>query len=227
METENKKGPNVKHQLPFLTSMSVDECRKLKQKNAQVLDIRNPTSFSTAHIPGCINIWSEGVGIFAGWFLDYDNPIILIDENNAQLKNVIRYLFRLGYDNLYGYLKNGFSSWYANAEEVESIDVWMVSQLFDHLEDDSIFIVDVREQSTRLNDGYIKGSTHIFVGDLEENLSLIPKEKTVVLYCGLGNKTSIGCSILKKHNYPKMVNLLGGMSAWTKAEYPIVENSEK
>lgn len=221
MESINKKGSDVKKRPPFPSSLSISQFIELIDKEYQLLDIRYPTGFGSAHIPNSINIWPDGVSSFAGWFLDYEKPILIVDSRNDNIKKVIRYLFRLGYDNIHGYLNKGFPTWYIHNRPTNSIDFWEATKLHDNRDDESLFIVDVRQESTRKNNGFIPNSNHYFIGDLEKNISSIPKEKTIVVYCNSGFQTSIGCSILKRHNFSHVVSLLGGMTAWIKAGLPI------
>ncbi len=221
MENHNKNGPPINHHPPYPSSLQLNEFKRIKKQSGQFIDVRDPISFSAAHIPGSINIWKEGIPQFAGWFLDYEKPIVLIDHDQSYIESISRYLFRLGFDNITGYLQKGFSTWYLHNQEVSTIILWSVSLLKEKLDEESVFILDVREKKTHQQTGHIKGSTHVFVGELEKNLSEIPKEKTIVVYCNAGNMTSIACSILKKHQYPNVVNLLGGMTNWTHAEYPL------
>jgi len=221
MEEVNKKGPDIKNHPPFLSSLTVPKFKELLNEGYQILDLRYPSSFGSAHIPKSINIWIDGLSSFAGWFLEYETPILLIDTNNTHINKASKYLFRIGYDNVYGYLKSGFSSWYIHNEPINSIDFWNVSTLNKHINDDSVFILDVREQSTIQSTGSIQNSHFIYVGDLEKKISSIPQDKTIVVYCNSGFQTSIACSVLKRHEFPNVVNLIGGFNAWNQANLPI------
>jgi len=221
MEKMNKKGPLIRHRIPFPSSLPLESFKELLNDNNQIIDIRDPISYASAHVPGSINIWREGIPLFAGWFLDYKNPILLIDDDNHGVESVTRFLFRLGFDNIKGYLQNGFSTWPLNNENVSSFELWPVKTFYKNMDDDSLFIIDVREESMRKKNGFIKGSKNIFVGEIEKHLSDIPKEKTSVVYCNSGKMTGIACSILKKHNYLNVINILGGFTAWKNADLPI------
>jgi len=55
----------------------------------------------SGHIPNTLNIWKNGLPAYAGWFLNYEEPIIIVDDNNGNIDELRRYLVRLGYDNIY------------------------------------------------------------------------------------------------------------------------------
>jgi len=70
-----------------------------------------------------------------------------------------------------------------------------------------------------------KGEDNVFVGTLQENLNKISKDKTTVLYCQSGDRTSIGYSLLAKNGFKNMVNYSGGMNEWVNSGKPIVSEN--
>lgn len=221
MENYNKNGPKVLDKLPHLKGLAVREVKHSLSKKAQILDIRSPTSFAGGYIPGSLNIWRNGIPMFSGYFLDYTHPIIIVDDFNENIKDITKKLIRLGYDNIQGYLKKGFSTWANSNEEIATIDTWTPKKLNKNLDDETIYILDVRNISNWTKPGHIRNANQIYVGELEKNLDKIPKNKNIVVYCDSGFKTSIASSYLKKKNYPKITNLSGGILAWENAGYEL------
>lgn len=223
MEINNQNGPKILGNMPYLNPLGAQEVKSLASEGAQVVDVRKPTSFGGGHIPGSINIWREGLGAYAGWFLNYEDPIIIIDDNEQKLDEIKRYLIRLGYDNIYGHLSEGFPSWYMAAMKVEHLDVWSIHQLKEAQDNErDMFLLDVR----KLNDykkKYIKDSNHIWVGEVPLKLNEIPKDQEVIIYCDSGYKSTIAASILQKNGYNSVKSVLGSMGAWLKARYPVVK----
>ncbi|NIQ04588.1 MAG: MBL fold metallo-hydrolase, partial [Candidatus Korarchaeota archaeon] len=43
--------------------------------------------------------------------MPYDKPITLVLENSQDLELAVRYLIRLGYDQIVGYLRDGIDAW--------------------------------------------------------------------------------------------------------------------
>jgi hydroxyacylglutathione hydrolase len=43
----------------------------------------------------------------------------------------------------------------------------------------------------------------------------------MVVYCDAGYKGSLAASFLKIHGYHSVTNVLGGMTAWNKAGFPM------
>ncbi|MGD2072897.1 MAG: rhodanese-like domain-containing protein [Candidatus Thorarchaeota archaeon] len=220
METCNKEGAPPLNGLPLSHPLNPQKVESHMEEGVQVLDVRNPSSFSGAHIPGSYNVWEEGVPLFAGWVLAYDSPIIIIDEDTGTVPDILMYLARIGYDSIAGHLAGGFSSWYKSGRPLNTVSTWSVHDLETALDTD-IFLLDVRERSNWNEDGFIEGAHNIFVGEIADRLEEIPQNNHTVIYCDSGFKTSIAASILKKNGYEHITTVLGGMAAWKNAQYPV------
>jgi hydroxyacylglutathione hydrolase len=214
----NLKGPDLIYRLPELKVLNVNEVKQLNNGGAQIVDVRKPTSYGGGHIPQILSIWKDRLPTYAGWMLNYQDPIIIIDEDGQSIDEVRRYLVRLGYDNIYGYLGGGFTKWYTHAEPIEKLELWSVQKLREKQNEESLFILDVRKIAD-WKTGYIKGAHHIYLGYLEEELDKVPRNRKVVVYCDSGYTSTIASSILLRNGYVDVVTVLGGMNAWRKAGY--------
>jgi hydroxyacylglutathione hydrolase len=223
MEIYNKMGAPLLHTIPQLTPLSVDEVNKFRASGSQILDIRSPTSFGAGYIPGSISIWREGLPSFMGWFMDYTKPIVIVDDFNLSLDAVQHHFIRLGYDTIAGYLAGGFPQWTKAAQEIATLPTCSVQQLKARLETESPFILDVRDSKNWNSAGHIRNAHHRYVGELPHHLDEIPKNEPLVICCDAGYKGSLAASILARHNYTDMINVLGGMTAWKRAGFSIVK----
>lgn len=221
MEIYNKNGPPVLSKLPSPKALTVKEIKEQMKDGALIVDTRMPTAFAAGHISGSINIWKDGLPIFAGWMLSYDKPILIVKENDQSIDEITRYLVRLGYDNIIGYLAKGFPTWYKNAERIGMIDEWTVRNLEEHKSDQTLFILDVRDEGNWQEGGHVEGANHIYVGHLVEHLKEVPRNKKVCVVCDPGFKTGVAASVLKINGYENVTSVLGGMAAWKKAGYRI------
>lgn len=94
---------------------------------------------------------------------------------------------------------------------VQSIEVKELKERLEAGED--IFLIDVREPYE--HEDFNIGGLLIPVNSIFEDLSLIPKDKPVVLYCAKGIRSSIAIQRLtEKYGYTNLINLTGGMYAW-------------
>lgn len=218
METLNQEGAPIIHHVPDLTPFRPGEIEQMKK--AQVVDIRSPTGFGGGHVPGSISIWRDGLGAFMGWFLDYDQPIVIIDDFNKSLDDVAREFVRLAYDNISGYLAGGFPAWFKAGKPVSRTGTWSVHELNDRITDPRIFLLDVRDIHNREKVGHIRGTHHIYIGELPGRMNEVPRDRHVVAYCDAGYKGSLAVSLLSRAGYSHVTNLLGGMTGWIQAGFP-------
>jgi hydroxyacylglutathione hydrolase len=221
MEQYNKEGAPLLHHLPDLRPLSIAEVRLLRQHHCQILDIRSPTSFGAGHIPGSLSIWREGIPAFMGWFFNYQEPILIIDDFNLSLDIILRQAIRLGYDNVSGFLAGGFPAWFKGAQEISTIPTCSVQQLNDKLRTESPFLLDVRDIRNWRAVGHIRGAHHRYIGELPDHLEEIPRTGPVFVYCDAGYKGGLAASILARNQYTNITNVLGGMTAWKHAGYPV------
>ncbi len=214
MEVFNRYGAPPLDKYSHIPSLDHEELGDLD--DIQLLDVRSPTAFSGAHIPGSINIWERGLPHFAGWFLDYEEPIVIV--HGGDIGKTHEHLIRLGYDNIRGHLSGGFSGWTASGGEIETIENWSVRKLKDRM-DSELSILDVRTKD-KFEKEHLPRAHQIYVGEIVDHLGEIPDGK-VVVYCDSGFKTSVATSILKKEGFQDVINLVGGVKAWKRAGYTL------
>jgi hydroxyacylglutathione hydrolase len=221
MEQYNKTGAPVLLRLPRLHPLGIAQVHQLIGAGAQVVDIRSPTAFGAGQIPGSLSIWRDGIPAFAGWFLTYEHPVLLIDDFNLGLDTVVRRLVRLGFDNIAGFLAGGFPTWFKGGQEIATIQTCSVQQLEERLKTEVPFLLDVRDIRNYQTVGHIRGAHHTYVGELPRFLPKIPRDDPVVVYCDAGWKGSLAASYLKKNRFHDVTNVLGGMQAWKNAGFRI------
>jgi len=83
-------------------------------------------------------------------------------------------------------------------------------------------ILDVRTPK-EYEAGHIKGSVLIDFSakDFEEKIKQLDKSKTYLVHCAAGGRSAQACTKLDAFEFPKVVNLVGGMKAWEKAGKPV------
>ncbi|MBD3256110.1 MAG: MBL fold metallo-hydrolase [Candidatus Lokiarchaeota archaeon] len=220
MEEYNLKGAPLLKDVPRFKPLNPKEFQEYISNGATILDTRNPDSFGAAHIEGSYNIWLEGLSSFAGWVIPYDKPILLVVKDFHNLNEAHKYLLRLGYDNIAGYLIGGIKSWYSNNLPTESNGLLTARALKSQIDNNAnLLVLDVRSISER-KEGYIEGSTHIYVGELETKYEQLP-DKPIATVCGNGSRASLGTSILLKNGLKEAYTVLGSMKAWNQSGYPV------
>jgi rhodanese-related sulfurtransferase len=83
-------------------------------------------------------------------------------------------------------------------------------------------VVDVCE-SDEFAAGHITGAKNVPVGQLQQRLPEVVKNKTVplILVCASGARASRAAAVAKTLGYDKAVVLGGGMRAWKEANLPV------
>jgi len=86
----------------------------------------------------------------------------------------------------------------------------------------NLVILDVRNHS-EYNLGHLYDAVLIPVYELEERISELQEHVNdpIIVYCKAGSRSQIACEILAAHGFTKVYNMLGGITAWMEAGYPI------
>jgi hydroxyacylglutathione hydrolase len=219
----NAAGAPIRGCLQTPQSLSVDAFREqIERPDTVVIDTRSMLAFGGGHIPNAINI---GLGpafpSWVGWLIDPEQSILLVTESPEALQQVSEHLFRIGYDNVAGYLHSGMKSWNTSGLPLQRIPQMPVKELNEHLDEDELTILDVRSDQEYLN-GAIPGSRHVYLPHLEEQMSAkLDHTKAVATYCGSGYRASIAASLLQKHGFATVINVPGSWSAWKSAGLPV------
>ena len=90
--------------------MTLDQLLALQSVGAQILDVRDPAEFASAHLIGSINIGLGGqFATWAGTVLSRDKPIVIIADPGREHEAATR-LGRIGFDHVAGYLADGMAA---------------------------------------------------------------------------------------------------------------------
>lgn len=224
MKQVNRSGPKIIGlDPPGQRRISAQDIHNKVCDRCLVLDVRPKESFAAAHIPHSINIpLGANLPTWAGWVLPYDTPIILVVEHPNDVAAVVTHLLRVGLDDIQGYLEGGIDAWELAGYPLARVETISVHDLAHHLKNGSrMSVLDVRTES-EWNAGHIDSAIHIHGGQLQERFSEVPRDRPVAVVCGSGYRASIASSFLKRNGFDKVLNVLGGMSAWKSAGLPTV-----
>ena len=79
--------------------------------------------------------------------------------------------------------------------------------------DQSIMLLDVRTPE-ECKKGMIQDAVNISVDDLRNRLAEVPKDKKVIIYCGVGLRGYLASRILEQNGYTNVYNLSGGYKTY-------------
>jgi len=221
MERMNLEGPPLLGLLPVPMPMSAATFAS-RMESSIVVDTRMELGFGAAHVPGALSLWLGGLPGYAGWFLPYDQPLLLVHEGEDPMP-IIRYLVRMGYDDPVGYLAGGMLAWHTAGYESEAVRMVSVSSLCKLLDaGEKACILDVRSDDELANHGSISGAHHIHITTLPERMGEVPKDGTVYIFCASDLRSMIAASLLQRAGWRNMAVVLGGLIGWNSTTCPIV-----
>jgi hydroxyacylglutathione hydrolase len=198
-----------------LRPLTLDQVLELQRGGAQVLDVRDSGDFATAHLTGSINIGLGGqYATWAGTLLNRERPIVLIAEPGREQEGAMR-LGRIGFDSVAGYLDGGMQSVDSRPDLIARTERISPGLLAEYLASpDAPVVIDVRTPR-EWQAGHIPGSLNLPLNHLENDLSVIPRDRSVAVTCAGGYRSSIAASLLQQHGFSRLVELAGGMAAWS------------
>jgi hydroxyacylglutathione hydrolase len=182
---------------------------------AALLDPRPPHLYGAAHRRGALNIvGNDGFAVRCGAVVPYGTPVVLLTRDEEQAERLRAQLSIIGFDDVRGYSEPIVASDEATAT-TQQLDARTAGRLVS----EGAALVDVREGSEYAL-GHVPGARHIPYEQLEQRIGEVPRERTLVVYCASGARSSLATSILERHGIAA-ANLRGGFSAWRSAGLPI------
>jgi hydroxyacylglutathione hydrolase len=204
-------------------ALGAEAVRRAAAEGAVVLDARSPEAFGGGHVPGALNV---GVGpsfpTWAGTVLEEGAAVLLVLDSPADLWPATWDLLRIGYPPPAGWLAGGMLAWRTAGLDLAALPQLTVHELRRRLQAGEVDVLDVR-QPAEWAEGHVAGARFVTGGELPRRLDEVPRSgRPVAVVCGSGYRSSVSASLLSATTGLDVVNVLGGMSAWTAAGYPTV-----
>ncbi len=217
----NRHGPALVADLPRMNELSSGQFKtRITDPKMIVLDTRSYQAFASQHIPGAWHLDLNGnFPTFAGWVLPTDKDILLVADEYEKAQQATTWARRVGVDRIVGYLNGGMVAWAVAGYQANNIQLISAGDLHTMVTgDDNFVLVDIRAP-LEYAENHIKGAINIPVADLRTRHKELQKDKTTVLVCSSGNRSSLGASILKAQGFNEVVNVAGGMSGYSAAGF--------
>jgi glyoxylase-like metal-dependent hydrolase (beta-lactamase superfamily II)/rhodanese-related sulfurtransferase len=208
-----------------LRPLKLDAVLNLQQQGAQVVDVRDTADFAAAHLRGAINVGLDGkYATWCGTVINKSRPIVVIADEGRQEEAILR-LGRIGFDEVKGYLAGGPGALEPRPELVAHVDRITALALSERLaETPPPLVLDVRAEN-EWQQGHIEGSVNIPLSRLADRLDEVPRDRSVVVHCQGGYRSSIAASLLQQHGYENVTDLVGGFQAWSVSQLPFIEGA--
>lgn len=217
MKRLNKVGPKVLGGLPHPARLTMAQFEEAVDRGVTVVDTRDKLSFAGGHFPESINIQDNNAfSTWAGWILDYERPFLLVAAE-SRIEQLTRALVRIGLDQVVGYVSDMDRIGDAG-HNMRVMDQITVEEL--RANRDRYHVLDVRGE-TEFAAGHIPGAENIHAGYLVDRRDDIPTDKTVVVHCVSGDRSSIATSLLLAMGFRNVRNLTCGFNGWRQAGYPV------
>jgi hydroxyacylglutathione hydrolase len=180
-----------------------------------VVDARSVEDFAAGHLRGSVNVGFDGrFAETGGMVADIGDKIALIAYPGDKQAAALR-LARVGSDNVTGYLTvdrdgvfpAGLSDLVRTAPRVT------VAELDRLLAEDAVILIDIRNPG-EVDQGSIPGAVHIPLAQLRARLELVPTDRSIVVHCAGGWRSSVGASLMRANGFEHVSDLVGGYNAW-------------
>ena len=210
-----------------LNPLTLHRVLALQGEGAELLDTREPGDFAAAHLTGSVNIGLGGqYATWAGTVLNRERPIVIIADPGRENEAAIR-LGRIGFDQVLGYLNDGLRSLESRPDLTaitERLGAPLAAERLTPHEpppaEPAPLAIDVRAPSER-DQKYIAGSVSIPLNHLTERLHELPHDRSLIVYCAGGYRSSIAASLLQRHGFTHVSEIAGGIAAWEAAHLEV------
>ena len=203
-----------------LNPMTLELVLALQRTGGQILDTRDPVEFASAHLSGSINVGLGGqYATWAGTVLDRDRPIVIVADPGRERESAIR-LGRIGFDHIVGYLQDGLRSLEARPDLTAVTDRVSPALAAERLAAGDPVVVDVRAPRER-EQKHVAGSVHIPLNQLAHRMDELPRDRSILVYCAGGYRSSIAASLLQRRGFGRVGEIAGGLAAWEAAHLPV------
>jgi rhodanese-related sulfurtransferase len=217
----SEERPTLDETLARVGPLTLDHVLALQATGAQILDTRDFVDFAAAHLAGSINIGLGGqYATWAGTVLDHDHPIVIIADPGRENESATR-LGRIGFDHVVGYLQDGLHSLKSRPDltvTTERLSAPFAAELL--AASDAPLVIDVRTPGER-GQKHIGGSVGIPLNHLVENLPKLPRDRSLLVYCAGGYRSSIAASLLQRGGFDRVNEIAGGIAGWEAAKLPV------
>ncbi len=214
---ERNRG-DYTHDTPSSTPVALTAKRfqhEMKQ-GALVIDTRSPMQFGEGHVPAALQVYLHGSAFATrvGFIVSPERRLLLVVNNERDLREAVTQLAVVGYNQVVGYLDGGMPAWQKAGLPVQQLKQITVEELYTHIGD--FAVLDVRDQG-EWDEGHIKGAVHIPYYFVEQRLQELDRAwplAALAVICASGQRSTLACSVLQRHRFTELCNVVGGMDAW-------------
>jgi glyoxylase-like metal-dependent hydrolase (beta-lactamase superfamily II)/rhodanese-related sulfurtransferase len=241
----NRTGTGSLDELRQTRGLGAEEVARLAD-TALLLDVRSASAFGAGHIRGSMNIGLAGkFASWAGALIPTGKQIVLVADNPADVDEAVVRLARVGIENVAGFLSDGIYAWDRAGLPLSTIAQIPVDELRDRISEASrpgnelpgdllqvqraqvdrvsenrLQLIDVRGPGEYAG-GHVPGAVNLALPRLMDRIDQLAKDSPVAIVCASGYRSSIATSLLERHGFSELYNVVGGTNAWASAGYEL------
>ncbi len=200
MKRDNKMGPAVIGGPPKARRLTIKEMKEVAgKKDTVLLDTRERSEFYEGHVPGSLlSPLNKQFNTVAGSYITEEEKIILLVDE-YQVEEAILDLYRIGLDNVVGYVTLKDFQNYKNQEgDIETLEDIKFSDI-DIMDEDDV-LLDVRKQS-EYSEFNIDGSINIAHTRLLPNIEKLSRDHKHYVHCQAGGRSAVAAALLKRNGF--------------------------
>lgn len=222
MRALNQRGPRRRSEVPLPPLLAPAEFER-RRGAGLVIDTRPQAQFMAGHIPGALSIaFRDAFATWLGWLVPEGQELYLV-TGPEPLDAVLDECLLVGYERFGGVLAGGMESWRGAGLPVRQWPLLDAAEAKRMLLDGALAL-DVREED-EFSAGHIPGALHIPLGALPARSGELPHDRPIVVYCGHGERSATGVSILETRSSGPLANLAGGFGGWRAAGFEVERDS--
>jgi glyoxylase-like metal-dependent hydrolase (beta-lactamase superfamily II)/rhodanese-related sulfurtransferase len=216
----NRDGAAPLGNQPLPPALSPADVKRRVEAGAIVLDVRPAAAFGAGHVPGAVNVGLAGQ--FASWggaLLDPARPLVIAAEDAGGVRDAVTRLARVGIENVVGYLEGGIATWDRAGLATGKLPQMPVDELHSQLQEKRpLQVVDVRRPA-EYQSGHVRGAINVPLDRLERDVAQLDRTRPTAVLCAGGYRSSAATSLLRRHGFETLFNVVGGSSAWLAAGF--------
>lgn len=232
--TNQGKRP-LTREYPVAKALTSQQVAAFMEEGHVVVDARSSAEFGAGHISGSYNIQMSGSEFEqrVGWVTPDNSPIILVTDSAESAQRCIYNMAFIALDSqVTGFLDGGIDAWMAAGRPVETIAQIDVYSLRRRLSENGLQVLDVREDD-EWDEGHIQNAHFMPYTSLAPQLDIparvdelpLTHDQSIAVTCATGKRSSTAISMLRRHGYKHLYNVTGGMEAWEKAGFQMIDAS--
>ncbi|MCA8964025.1 MAG: MBL fold metallo-hydrolase [Planctomycetes bacterium] len=190
--------------------------------DAWIVDLRNQTHYSEAHIRGAINVALRGrLDTWTGIVVPFDAPVLLVGSEAEVREGTFR-LRRIGFDHLAGWLGDDVDAWRKAGLPVVTSSLIEPKDLYAKMQKgEEPIVIDVRT-ADEYEDVRIGEIGNIAVTDSARFGKVLAKDQPVVMLCNSAYRSSMAVGLAERQGFTAVGSLDGGLDAWLSAGLPTI-----